>query len=457
MENIKLEDLKNKKFHFIGIGGISMSALAMVLHKKGFMVQGSDLVKNHEALRLERAGVKIFEGHLQKNVSDCEVVVYSSAVKDDNIEFKFAKQNELILLKRAELLAMIAAEHETVIAVAGSHGKTTTTAMLAEVFVKAGCCPSYQVGGVLKSSNSNFKIGAKDYFIVEACEYQDNYLFLKPDIAVVLNVDSDHLDYFKSLDGVKKSFQNFAGLVKEKENLFVCADDKNSAEMIDCSTTFGVNRQAEFMAINIKEYKPCYFEFDVLQKKVKLGKIRLNILGRHNVFNALAVIAISVSCGIRFDKIKFAIENFKGVKRRTEFISKVCGAEIYHDYAHHPKQIEKMIMVGRKLVKRVKGKVIVVFEPHTFSRTRFLIKEFVDALSKADYVILAPVYSARELPEEGYDSLKLSNDIKEKLNNVEYLESYAEIKKRVEEVSCENDVVMILGAGSIEHLAKMWK
>lgn len=456
MENVKLCDLKNKRFHFVGIGGISMSALAWVLMSKGIFVQGSDLSKNDEVKKLESAGVEVFDSHKKENVESANVVVFTSAIDDQNPELVEARNRGLILLKRAELLSMIASENKNVIAVSGSHGKTTTTAMIAEVFEEAGFEPSYQIGGVLCSSNSNFKIGKDNYFIVEACEYKDNFLFLKPDTAVVLNVDSDHLDYFKSLDGVKESFKKFVSKVKSHENVFVCADDKNSNEMISEASTFGTLKKSDFCAINIKEYKPCYFSFDVLFKGFKLGNVKLNILGQHNVFNALAVVAVCMSHSIRFEVIKNALENFSGVRRRCELVAEVAGVKIFHDYAHHPKQIEKMVAVGKKLVKKTKGKVVVVFEPHTYSRTKFLIDEFVDALIQADHVLIAPVYSARELPEMGYDSLKLANDCKEKNRMVEHIETYEDIKKRVDEIVGMGDVVLILGAGTIEKLARMW-
>ena len=458
MENIKLKDLKNKKFHFIGIGGISMSGLAMMLKRNGFFVQGSDLMFSEETKKLEKNSVKVFYEHNKNNLKDIDIVVYSSAILDDNEELKFAKNNKLILLKRAELLGLVSELYKIVIAVSGSHGKTTATAMISEIFMKADLKPTIHLGGVLNSISSNYKLGNKKYFITEACEYKDNYLYLKPDIAVVLNIDLDHLDYFKNIDNLKKSFFNFSKQVKVGGIVVVSADDENSKELFNQKNVakFGGDKRADVFAVNIKEYKPCYYSFDVIFSRFKLGNIKLNIIGRHNIKNAVAAILVSLACGIDFCDIKYAIENFSGVKRRCEKICELNGFVVYHDYAHHPEQIKKMVEVGRDLTKKKKGKVIVVFEPHTYSRTKHLIDEFSICFENCDRVIIAPVYSARENPIQGYDSIKLFNEIKEKGILVEYIETYKEIKTRIMNIAKPNDVILILGAGSIEKLAKMF-
>lgn len=458
MENVKLKDLKDKKFHFIGIGGISMSALALILKSNKIYVQGSDLAVNAETKKLEKKGVKVFHEHDAKNLKDVDIVVYTSAIREDNPEYKFALKSEKMILKRAELLGMIAELYKFTIAVAGSHGKTTTTAMLAEIFMQAGLKPTFHIGGVLNSIHSNYCLSNRTFFITEACEYMDNYLYIKPDVSVILNVDADHLDYFKNLDGVKASYKNFAENTKPQGIKVICKDDNNSKELFFLKNiaTFGFNKGADVYATNIKEYKPGYYSFDVFFSRFKLGRIKLNIVGRHNVLNALACVCVSLACAIDFCDVKYALENFSGVERRCQKIAEMKGAVIYHDYAHHPKQIEKMIQVGKELTKRTNGKVIVVFEPHTFSRTKFLINEFIESFKGADMIIFAPVYSAREKPSEGYDSLKLSSDTKEFVQVVEHIESFKEIKERVLEVIKNGDVVLLLGAGTIENLAKMF-
>lgn len=457
MKNYKLDDFKSKRFYFIGIGGISMSALAFFSHQKGFVVSGSDLSKNDEVVKLQKAGIKVFNYHRKENIKGFDVVVFSSAIGEENVELVEAKKQNLIIMKRAELLGIIAECYETVIAVAGSHGKTTASGMLVETLKCAKLNPSYHIGGVLQDDKSNYSIASNKYFVVEACEYKDNFLFLKPNYALILNIDSDHLDYFKDLDGVKNSFLKFAKRVQNQKNVIANADDKNSALISDFSSTFGVKNSADVMAKNIVEYKPSIYSFDVIKGNKVLGKIKLNILGKHNVFNALAVLQVALKLGIDFSVAKVGIENYKGVKRRCEFTGRVNGAEIYHDYAHHPKQIEKMILTFKKIERQKKGRVIVVFEPHTYSRTKFLFDEFVFSLSLADIIVLAPVYSARELPEMGYDSLKLYDALKSRNKSVYFGKTYDEIKLEVERQAEKNDTVLVLGAGTIENLAHKWK
>lgn len=458
MKELNFNDLKNKKFHFIGIGGISMSGLAFMLAFNKVYVQGSDLSRNQETQKLEKQGVKVFYEHKKENIKNVDIVVYTSAIKEDNEELVEARVDNKIILKRAELLGLIASLYKYVIAISGSHGKTTATAMIAEILMQAKKNPTIHIGGKLNSISSSYKVGGNEFFITEACEYKDNFLYIKPDIAVVLNISADHLDYFKTLEGVKKSFYKFAGSVKKGGISIVSYDDLNLKSLInkDYCATFGLDKSADIYASKIKEYRPGYYSFDVRFSKYKLGNIKLNILGKHNIYNALVSVLISICLGIDFEDTKLALENFSGVERRCQFIKETNGIKIYHDYAHHPEQIEKMIQVGRELVFKNQGRVIVVFEPHTYSRTKFLIEEFVQSFKSADVVIFAPVYSARENQREGFDSLKLLNEVKDFGINAFYFESFDEIKNEVLKISKQNDVVLLLGAGTIEKLAKMF-
>lgn len=459
MENFSLKWLKRKVVHFIGIGGISMSALALMLKANGVFVQGSDETENDEVKKLKKKGVNVFVGHKKSNLKNVDAVVYTSAICDDNEELVEAKKRKLVIIKRSELLGMVAENYKIVISVAGSHGKTTAAAMIAEMMIDAGLKPTVHIGGVVNSLKSNHLIGSKKFFVTESCEYKDNYLFLSPDISVILNIDGDHLDYFGSVDGVKKSFLKFASLTKQGGVNVACADNENSKEILKLENTvsFGLDESADVYAKNIKEYKACHYSFDVFFSGCRLGNIRLDIIGRHNVYNALATIVVGIALGVEFCEIKKSIEKFSGVKRRCQKISCKGGVLVYHDYAHHPKQIESMLKVANTMAGRVNGKVIAVFEPHTYSRTKFLINEFSRSFVSANHVIFAPVYSARELPVMGYDSLKLAAETKKFNKNVEYLETYKEIFVRVKELARPNDVVMILGAGTIDKLADMFE
>ena len=455
MNELKL--LKGKKIHFIGIGGISMSALALMLKRNGFYVQGSDDSVNSEVKKLAKRKVRVFLGHSKNNVLGADVVVYSSSIQSDNPELVYAKNNKLIILKRAELLGLLAETYKTVIAVSGSHGKTTTTAMISEMFENAGLKPTVHIGGKLKSIKSNFKLGNKKYFITENCEYKDNFLFIKPDISVILNIDSDHLDYFKTLENIKFSFLKYAKNTKDGGINILCSNDKNSREIacLENIASFGTCENSDVYAKNIQEYRNGYFKFDVLIEKCKLGNVKLNIIGKHNVFNALACVLVGLICDIDFDVIKNTIENFSGVERRSEYVGNVNGADVYHDYAHHPKQIEKMICTANELKDKENGRVITIFEPHTFSRTKFLLEDFAKSFSKSDYVYFAPVYSARENESEGLSSKELLIETKKINENCELYQSYNDIVFRVKNECKKGDVILVLGAGTIEKLAKL--
>ena len=454
MNELKL--LKSKKFHFIGIGGISMSALALMLKKNGFYVQGSDDNVNSEIKKLAKRKVRVFLGHNKNNILGADVVVYSSAIRSDNPELVYAKKNKLIILKRAELLGLLAETYKTVIAVAGSHGKTTATAMISEIFENAGLKPTVHIGGKLNSIKSNFKIGNKKYFITENCEYKDNFLFVKPDISVILNIDNDHLDYFKTLENIKFSFMKYAKNTNSGGLNIVCKEDVNSSEIacLENSATFGISEKSDIYASNIKEYKKGYFQFDVFIESVNLGNIKLNIFGKHNVFNALASVLVGLVCDIDFEIIKKSIENFSGVERRSEFIGTINGAYVYHDYAHHPKQIEKMICTVNEMKDKM-GRVITIFEPHTYSRTKFLLEDFAKSFLGSDYVFLAPVYSARENESEGLSSKELLIETRKVVKNSEVFNSFDDIVFRVKKEAKKDDIILVLGAGNIEKLSKM--
>ena len=452
----ELKKFKGKKFHFIGIGGISMSALAQFLKRDGFYVQGSDEQFNDEIKKLAKKKIRVFVGHSEDNVLCADVVVYSSAIHEDNVELKYARENGLVILKRAELLGMIASRYKTIIAISGSHGKTTATAMISEIFLKCGLKPTVHIGGKLKSIKSNYKVGNKKFFITENCEYMDNFLFVKPDISVILNIDSDHLDYFKNLEGVKKSFYKYACQTNDGGINLVCDEDinSNSIAILENSATFGFDAKCDIFAKNIIEYKAGYYSFDVIFEKCYLGNIKLNIFGKHNVFNALASIFVALICGIDFCDVKDCIENFDGVERRSDKIGEINGAEVYHDYAHHPAQIKKMVLVAKELAEKRNGKVIVIFEPHTFSRTKFLLEDFAKSFELCNYVLFAPVYSAREDKSAGVDSKELAIQTKKYVQNVAVFDNVTDIIAQVKSIAKTGDEIFVLGAGNIDKLAK---
>lgn len=455
---ILLSDFKNKKFHFIGIGGISMSALAFMLKKEKIYVQGSDESENNEVKKLNKSGIVVYKKHKKENLKNIDVVVYSSAILESNEELKFAREKNLIILKRAELLAIVATGYKTIISVAGSHGKTTATAMISEIFINAGLKPTIHLGGVLEKIKSNYKIGNKKFFITESCEYKDNFLYLHPDISVILNIDADHLDYFGNINGVKKSFYKFSKNTKKGGLNIVCGEDKNSSELLKSANlvNFGL-KSGDIYTKNIKEYKTELFSFDVVFQGFNLGNIKLNIFGKHNIYNALAAVMVGLLCGIDFCDIKTSIENFSGTKRRTEFVGMINGAKIYHDYAHHPSQIRAMLKIGRHLADDSGGRLIIVYEPHTYSRTKYLINEFIDAFKKADKIYLSPVYAAREDKSQGLSSKDLCDYLKNENLDAIVIDKYDKIKSKLMATLKQKDIVFVLGAGDIEKLANSLK
>lgn len=458
MSELKLSELKTSVIHFIGIGGISMSALAQMLVHFGAVVQGSDVARNAEVEILEKQGIKVFLGHSKNNIDGADVVVYTSAVHGENEELAEARNRGLLIISRAELLGLISKKFEYVTAIAGSHGKTTATAMISEIFLAAGLDPTLHVGGKLKKIDSNYRLGSKTHFVTEACEYQDNFLKIHPDVALILNVDGDHLDYFGSLDGVKNSFAKFAKSIRCGGVIIVSADDKNSKHLRQGEnvTTFGFSRRAEMRAVEVIEYEPGKFQFDAEFMGAYLGTIKLGIIGKHNILNALAAMVVGLVYDIDFEIMKEALENFAGVERRCEEIGQISGARIFHDYAHHPKQIESMMRFA-KSVTAGGGRIITVFEPHTYSRTKFLLSDFAKSFSGTNTLILLPAYSAREDKSAGVDSDVLAGLAKKHVKDVRLASNYNEVYSKLKAIAKPKDIILILGAGNIEELAKMIK
>lgn len=458
MKNLKIEDFKGKVIHFIGIGGISMSGLAQILSRKGFVVQGSDIVKNEETEFLNFIGIKVFFGHSPKNLDGVDVVVYNSAIHDDNAEFIEAKRRGIVMLKRAEVLGIVANCFKWVVAVAGSHGKTTASAMIGEIFLKAKVDPTLHIGGKMNYIGSNYFLGKGRHFVTEACEYEDNFLEISPDVAVLLNIDSDHLDYFKNLDNLKDSFLDFKRNIRCGGIVVACQDDKNLKQIRNDGnvTTFGFSSKSDMRATNVREYESGKYQFDAEFMGSYLGTVKLNIFGKHNIYNALAATVVSLAFGIDFGTVKSALENFCGVERRCEEVGNINGARVIHDYAHHPEQIKKMIDVACK-IRPLGGRVTVVFEPHTFSRTKYLINDFAKSFKRADMVVLLPVYSARERESEGFDSKILMERVSKYNKNIKLAQSYDEVLDCLKRIANHDDVILVLGAGSIEQLAKKIK
>ena len=419
-----------------------MSGLAKYCMTKGFSVSGSDKTVSNETKKLAALGAKIFKGHRAENVKNARLVVYSSAVSADNPELVFAKKHGLPVLKRSELLGEILSLHGRTVAVSGSHGKSTTTAMIAEILIAAKFNPTVFLGGERKTFG-NCRVGGTDYAVAEACEYKRNFLDIHPDVAVILNIDNDHVDTYKNMDEAVNAFSLFA-----KNSLSVInADDKYARKVFNSSTvTFGVKNLAVYKAKYISKSE-CR-SFTVYAYGKRLGRINLKVAGVHNVYNALAAVACASELKIPFSVIKSALDAFDGIKRRNEYLGEFFGAKCFADYAHHPTEI-------RAALESTKDKVLVVFQPHTYSRTAALMSDFVAALSKADGVIIYKTYPAREKFSAVGDGKRLFEILqKSGKSNVAYAGSYVSLKKELKKRAAEFDRILFLGAGDIYEIAK---
>ena len=448
MKTIGLFDLKDgAHIHMVGIGGISMSALANMLKYFGYRVTGSDRSETEIVKSLTAGGIEVSIGHSADNILDPDLVCYTAAIPKDNPELIKARSLGVPTLERAELLGQLMERYKCPVAVAGTHGKTTTTSMLALILLEAELDPTILVGGELAQIGGNYKIGEKDYLVFEACEYVESFLHFKPFISVITNVEEDHLDYFTDISHIISAFESFARLNSPLGCIIVCSDDKNTQSVVqnieNRVVKYGViSRNNDFYAENIRLTKDQRTAFSVYAYGKHAVDLELSVHGTHNVQNALGAFAAAWELGIDASAIKRGLESFGGTKRRFETLGKVCGATIIDDYAHHPTEIENTLKTAKTLTK---GDVWCIFQPHTYSRTKAFLAEFAEALSIADKVVLADVYPARE----AYDGTIHSCDLAAKIKNVTYMNDLAAIERYVRKNVKADDLVITMGAGDI--------
>jgi len=443
-----------KKIHFLGIGGISQSAIAKILKSYGCFVSGSDKTQSEITNMLEKEGIPVCINGISTYIKDCDLVVVSSAIHEGDLELIMAKKLNKHILSRAEMLGIIAKKYKNVISVAGTHGKTTTTGMISQVFVDAGLNPTIHIGGLVACANGNVRVGGKEYFITEACEYVDSFLQLKSNTSVILNIQKDHLDYFKTFSNLKKSFKKFANKTK-KNGLIIYNQEDNNITLKNSRKTIGYGFcNGVVKAQNIREYSKGKYKFDCFFLDYKLFTVKLNVYGKHNIFNALACVCVCLNYGIDKKIIKKSLESFNGIKRRFEDYGYINKVKIIHDYAHHPDEIRANIEVAKHITK---GYLYVVFQPHTYSRTKQLLGEFIACFKGAKEVCVYKVYSARETPQDGIDEAYLARELS--LNNQKAFSfiSYEEMKSHLLNVMKEKDTLLILGAGDIESFASYLK
>ena len=430
-----LNNGKKQKIHFIGIGGVSTSALAKHLLSKEITVSGSDINYNEYCFELENRGVKVYKHHKRNNLKGTTAVVYTGAINGKNIELKSAIAKGLPVIKRSQLLGAISNEYKNSVAVSGCHGKTTTTAMIANVLISAGVDPTVFLGG--DSHFGNYRLGKSQYAVLEACEYQKNFLDIPAKIKVVLNVDYDHPDTYENVEQTLNAFSQFI----EDSIAVINADDIYSSQLFnDKTVTYGVEKLSTYMAKNISQGQNGY-SFTVYKHGEKTCKINLNVLGKHNVYCALATFATCDLLGVPKNFIKIGLESFNGVKRRMEQIGEWCGKNAYADYAHHPKEITASISA----FKEKEENFITVFQPHTYTRTKTLINEFVGALKDCTPLIIYNTFSARERALKGGKAIDLYEKLKGK--TVYYAKNLKQLHKIVEQLNGKK--IIFLGAGDL--------
>ena len=445
-----------KKIHFIGIGGIGMSGIAEVLSNLGFSVSGSDMKKSKNTDRLEAMGLTIHEGHAAENVGDAQVVVYSSAVRPDNPEVLVAKQNGIPVIPRAEMLAELMTLKPYAVAIAGTHGKTSTTSMVATLLVQAGLDPTTVVGGVVDTLGSNAKLGASDWFVTEADESDRSFLMLYPTIALVTNIDKEHMESYKGMDDVVQCFTDFVNKVPFFGAAVICLDDPNVQLIIPNikrrRVTYGLTAQADISAHDIRYNDSFGSTFTVWRGSETLGEIALPVPGKHNVYNALGATAVALELDIPFETIASAFTTFKNANRRFQFKGEERGITVVDDYGHHPTEILATLSAAKNSAGG--RRTVVVFQPHRFSRTQELMDEFALAFNNADVLFVLDIYAASETPIKGITAEVLTDNIRKYGHkNATYIGDVDTAAGKVAGTLQEGDLVITLGAGSVTRLS----
>jgi UDP-N-acetylmuramate--alanine ligase len=455
---MKIELAKTEIIHFIGIGGIGMSGLALIMKGMGFKIQGSDISLNKNIERLKKNKVKVFIEHEKKNINKATILVISSAIKKNNPEILSAKNKQLPVYKRGDMLAHIVSLTKNIV-VAGSHGKTTTTSLVASIFSKAKLDPTIINGGIFNSFDNSAKLGKSNWCVLESDESDGSFIKVPPTYSIVTNVDREHMDYYKSMDKLKKLFVDFIEKVPSFGKSFICIDDKNNNEIIKkikiknyC--TYGVNRNSQFQIKNINQLRD-FSEFNLNirlpgKKQTYIKNIKIPLLGLHNIRNATAAVAVAITIGISKDIIKQGLKEFKGVQRRFNKIFKYRETEFYDDYAHHPTEIKEVLNGVKKAFR--KEEIICIFQPHRISRLKDLKKEFSLSFKKANSVILCPVYSAGEKIKLGFNYFNYAKEImKNSKVNVFMVKDQHELAKFIKQNIYGKKIVIGMGAGSISN------
>ena len=455
---MKINIASKEVVHFIGIGGIGMSGLAQIMNNMGFTIQGSDLGRNKNTDRLIKKGIKVYFGHHKTNLNKTTMVVISSAIKKNNMELIAAKNKKLPVFKRGEMLANIVALKKNVV-VTGSHGKTTTTSLVANVLVEAGLDPTVINGGVINSLKSNAQLGKGEWAVIESDESDGSFLKLPITYSIVTNLDKEHLDFYKRFEILKKGFCSFIEKTPSFGKSLICIDDNNLKSLLPKIKTrnfltYGFDKRSNYQITNVRKKK----NYSIFDLKIKLPSVKtyninnivVNLIGDHNITNATASIAIALNLGVKVNKIKKALKKFLGIQRRFTKIFTIGKREFYDDYAHHPTEIRAVIKSARQVYKD--RKIICVFQPHRYSRVKFLKNEFASSFKLSDAVVLCPVYSAGEKIKYNFKQDNFSRLISKKSKiQVINIQNKKELKIYFKKNLLENEMVICMGAGSISN------
>ncbi len=441
---------KDKKIHFIGIGGISMSGLAAVLLNSGLKVSGSDFKNSPIVEKLKASGAEIYIGHNRENIKDVDLVIYTAAIPSDNPELLEAEEKNISLMDRAEFLGQIMKGHKYNVAISGTHGKTTCTSMLSNITLAGDLDPTILVGGELDAIGGNFRIGNSEYFLTEACEYKRSFLKFFPYIGIILNIDADHLDYYKDIDEIADTFLEFSKLIPNDGYLVGYIDDSRVKEIlskVSCNTlSYGFNEIADVTAKNIIFNSDGCATFDVYKSNENLFTLTLTMPGKHNILNALASICVSLIFNISSENIIEGLSKCKGAHKRFEYKGKLNGVTVIDDYAHHPTEIKATLSTAKQIHH---NKTYCVFQPHTYTRTKALFDEFTECFNDADELILMDIYAAREKDTGLVSSDELGNAIRNKGMKCTNVHSHDEALIYVKSKLASGDLLLTIGAGDV--------
>ena len=458
---MKIELAKTEKIHFVGIGGIGMSGLALIMKRKGFNVQGSDISSNKNIERLKQNKINVHIGQKKQNIKNSTIIVISSAIKKNNPEFIEAKKKNLPIYKRGEMLAHIVSLNKNIVVV-GSHGKTTTTSLVTSIFQKSKIDPTIINGGVINSIKNSAKLGKSDWSILEADESDGSFVSISPTYSIITNIDREHMDFYKSMNDLKNYFINFINKVPSIGKSFICLDDKINKEIIKKLKnknyyTYGFHRNSNFKILNVKRNID-FTEYDLSinlpnKKKILIKNIKIPLLGNHNILNSVAALAVAMSVGIPVTKIKLGLKSFKGVQRRFNKVFTYKGIDFYDDYAHHPTEIKEVLNGVKEVYKGFKK--VCIFQPHRISRLSDLRKDFSLAFKNADEVILCPIYAAGEKIKLSFNYQNFAKEINKNSNvKVFMVENQFQIAKFIKQTFYGKKIVIGMGAGSISSWMK---